>query len=566
MRILGSGAVFRRIPQRSFRVGMSRLAIFFQLGLMVQAVWANPELSELERVTLQLQWHHQFQFAGYYAALEKGYYREAGLDVQIRDGGYDEQGRAVHPVEEVVFGRADFGSTRADLLLHHGQGLPVVVIANIMQHSPFIFLSTADFDIKRLEDIVDQPISLTLPEPGKSKRIDAETVTSLKIAGIAPERLNNRDPSWKLEDLLTGKTQLMPAYITDEPYMVEKAGKQPVTIKPIDYGIDFYGDLLFTRQGLIAERPDLVEKFRQASLRGWQYAMTHQDEIVRLIIDKYRTRGPEYDEAFLKHEAQIMADLLNMDVVEIGYINEDRWQRIADVYRNLGLIPQYDLDRFLYRPDRVKNGRLLKRWLQMGGLGLLAAAAIIAYLIHINYRLRLEARKRKAVEKKLRELVETDSLTQIANRHRFNLDIESEFYRARRYKQPLSLLIFDIDLFKRINDRFGHAAGDEVLKSLAKTTRVLLRNSDKFSRFGGEEFVIILPNTEAQYAKRLAERVRAVNSRNTVSYGEARLSYTISIGLAQLADADGDSEALFRRADDALYEAKRSGRNCIKVG
>lgn len=136
----------------------------------------------LTAVSLQLQWHHQFQFAGYYAAAEKGYYAEQGLLVEIRAGGYDAQGKAVRPVEEVVFERADFGSTRADLLIHHGLGLPVVVIADIMQHSPLVFMTLADYGFDRLEDIGGRPISLNLPEKSKSKRIDVETV-----AQLAPE-------------------------------------------------------------------------------------------------------------------------------------------------------------------------------------------------------------------------------------------------------------------------------------------------------------------------------------------------------------------------------------------
>ncbi|MGR9115396.1 MAG: diguanylate cyclase [Gammaproteobacteria bacterium] len=566
MRVLIDKTTSAIKTSRFLRLTLFCLAVISTLCLLEPAAWAKAPQSQLEPVSLQLSWSHQFQFAGYYAALEQGYYRALGLDVEIRDGGYDDSGQAPHPVEEVLFGRADFGTTRADLLLYHGQGLPVVVIANIMQHSPFIFLSTDDFNIKRLEDITDQPVSLTLSDSGKAKRIDAETVTTLKIAGLNPESLNNHEPSWKLEDLLAGKTQLIPAYITDEPYMVEKSGKQPVIIRPIDYGIDFYGDLLFTRHELIVKRPDLVEKFRQASLRGWQYAMTHQNEIVRLIVDKYKTRRPGYDENFLKNEARIMEALLSTDVVEIGYINRDRWQRIAEVYQGLGLMSEFDLDRFLFQPEKLKNGLRIRRWVQMGGLVFLLAGAIIVYLIHINYRLRREVRKRKAVEKKLRELAETDGLTQIANRHKFNMDIAAEFYRARRYHLPLSLLIFDIDLFKRINDQYGHVAGDEVLKSIAQVTQGLLRNSDQFFRFGGEEFVIILPNTEAHYAGLLAERVRSVNSTNVVSFGAFRISYTISIGLAQLAETDKDSEALFRRADDALYTAKNSGRNCVKTG
>lgn len=121
----------------------------------LDAVYAQPR-----EVDLQLLWNHQFQFAGFYAAEAQGFYEDEGLDVNIKHGGYNDSGKAVNPVEEVVFGRADFGITRSDLLLERMLGLPVVALAAIYQRSPFVLVTTTDSGIRRLEDIGQRPVML----------------------------------------------------------------------------------------------------------------------------------------------------------------------------------------------------------------------------------------------------------------------------------------------------------------------------------------------------------------------------------------------------------------------
>lgn len=535
------------------------------LSLLVTTAKASDNNdNKLTPITLQLQWYHQFQFAGYYAALHKGFYQQAGLDVTIKDGGYDTKGNAIIPEVEVVFNRAQFGITRTDLLINHSQGLPVVVVANIMQHSPFIFMTLEDYGFSRLEDIgFNRSVSLNLPAVSDG-RIDAEAMSALKVANVEFSQLNNHFPTWNLEDLLNGTTELVPSYITDGPFFVEKEGRKPLIIRPVDYGIDFYGDLLFTSSKMVEQQPGVVEAFRQASLKGWKYALEHPVEISELIYSGYRTRNEHYDLEFLLYESQEVKKLINPDVIEVGYMNPVRWEKIAKTYQTLGLIRDYDIKSLIYSPPVHNPLANYLKWVKLLVLPLIISLIVIAYLFSLTRRLRKEIERRHEAEKTLKMQAERDALTGLDNRYAFQRNFLHEFKRARRYGQPFSLVMIDIDFFKDINDKFGHLAGDEVLISLANITKGLLRSADQIARYGGEEFVILLPNTLESDAMVLAERILKANQNNSVFIDGHTMHYTISIGVTELCEADKSINDLFKRSDELLYEAKDAGRNCIR--
>jgi two-component system cell cycle response regulator len=156
-----------------------------------------------------------------------------------------------------------------------------------------------------------------------------------------------------------------------------------------------------------------------------------------------------------------------------------------------------------------------------------------------------------------------DGLTQIHNKRALFEALEKELMRARRYERDLSLLMFDIDFFKRINDQYGHLAGDHVLRELARIVQERIRREEVFARYGGEEFVILLPETPLPGAAALAESIRArVANHGFVFQGE-RIPVTISIGTALLGENDKVAADLIQRADEKLYEAKRGGRNRV---
>lgn len=163
-------------------------------------------------------------------------------------------------------------------------------------------------------------------------------------------------------------------------------------------------------------------------------------------------------------------------------------------------------------------------------------------------------------ELELRQIASTDHLTGALSRRAWNERAGVEIARAKRYGRPLSLAILDIDHFKRVNDRYGHPAGDIVIQSIAELCTVSLRQSDLFGRLGGEEFVLLMPETMPDEAYAAVERIRIVFSKNPHHLGEP-VYVTVSIGLASLADGDPGLASLLDRADKALYEAKAAGRN-----
>ena len=172
--------------------------------------------------------------------------------------------------------------------------------------------------------------------------------------------------------------------------------------------------------------------------------------------------------------------------------------------------------------------------------------------------------ERKLLEQELEQQARTDSLTGAANRRHFLALAESGIGLSRRYHHPLSLLMLDIDHFKAINDTHGHHAGDLVLKELVQTSQKALRDVDILGRIGGEEFAILLPETDADRALQVAERLRQAISAAEVSLGVGvAVRFMVSIGVATLGNSDANIDAFLGRADGALYQAKQSGRNRV---
>lgn len=168
---------------------------------------------------------------------------------------------------------------------------------------------------------------------------------------------------------------------------------------------------------------------------------------------------------------------------------------------------------------------------------------------------------RKQVERELLEMSHTDPLTGAANRRYFFERAAVELARARRFGRELSLIMLDIDHFKRVNDRWGHAAGDKVLKNLCACAQGVLRQEDLLARVGGEEFAVLAPDTGPEGAFGLAERLRKNVAAQVVTEGGDAMTYTLSAGVATLASHDASVEAVLKRADEALYAAKNAGRN-----
>ncbi|MCG7939113.1 MAG: EAL domain-containing protein [Candidatus Thiodiazotropha lotti] len=306
-----------------------RITLLFLLIL----AWSGPLLSannlqqtdsDYQSVVLQLKWKHQFQFAGYYAAKAKGYYRELGLEVEIRE----HQGRA--PVEVMLDGEADYAVSGADALIKRANGYPVVALAAIYQHSPYALLVRGDSGIHQVSDLAGRRVMIG------SGRQDAALHAMLKRGGLTSDDYVRLPSSFDANSLVAGETDAFNAYMTDQGFLLGEAGVAPRYIIPKDYGIDFYGDVLITTEQQISENPEQVENFRNATLKGWAYALANRDEIVDLILQKYNTQG--MSRAHLVYEANLSKELIQPLLVEVGYMHPERWRQIHEIFIELNFL------------------------------------------------------------------------------------------------------------------------------------------------------------------------------------------------------------------------------------
>lgn len=350
------------------------LTVFYLLALVLSPqLGAAPFAPALQPVTLQLKWKHQFQFAGYYAALAKGYYRDAGMDVRILEAGPTHSS-----VETVVGGGADFGVSNTQLLLDKSHGAPVVALAAIMQHSPLSLVVRRDSGIRTAKDLAGRKLMIG-PD-------SAELRAYFKHTGVDENSFQRQQHSQNIIDLINRRTDGLTAYTPNQPYVLEQAGIDYLELRALDGGIDFYGDVLFTTEQQLKDHPERVKAFRQASLQGWTYAMEHPDEIAELIHRRY---APERPLEHLLWEARRYRPFIMADLIELGHMNPSRWRHIADTYAELGMLPKnFDFSGLLYEPNPYDLRRFYP-WLGGGVLLLLVLTLFSAYVVNSRRKLRV---------------------------------------------------------------------------------------------------------------------------------------------------------------------------------
>ncbi|HEX7564954.1 MAG TPA: ABC transporter substrate-binding protein [Bradyrhizobium sp.] len=311
---------------------------------------------------MQLKWKHQFQFAGYYAALEQGFYRDAGLDVTIREGG-----PGIDVAAEIASAKADFGVCSANVLREWTLGRRLVVLAAIFQHSPVIILVPRRADISSVSDLRGRTL---MDSPG-SDEIEA----MLKREGVDYAAMPRVAHEGNPRDLLVGKADAMVAYSTNEPFVLDQLGAAYRIFSPEAYGIDFYGDNLCASEAEVKAHPDRVAAFRTASVKGWAYALAHKEATVDLILKSYsvkKSRGA------LLFEAERTEALVGRHAGLIGEQDPARWLSIAATYRKLGLLTDDRLPTALIweGSDGSQWRRLIPLLLLPVGL---AIGALVAY-------------------------------------------------------------------------------------------------------------------------------------------------------------------------------------------
>jgi PAS domain S-box-containing protein len=313
---------------------------------------------KLDQVVLQLRWDPQFQFSGYYQALWQGYYEAAGLDVEIRPG-FDENRQVLRPTREVLEGRAHFGIGTSDILLDMGEA-QLQIVSSFFQKSPTEFYMLEETPFNGIQDLNTLNVARR-----NDDTLDLELQAMMISRGIVPDPAKLRDASMSIafDDLLTGRFEVIPSYLGTMNYYAGRAGVDVRVIRPIDYGIDFYGDSLFTSTQLTLENPELVERFRNATIQGWEYALRHSTETSVEIAMKL----PRGDMGLVEHtaynrfQAGVVTELMLYPVVEIGNLNPLRWDHMQQTLKELGFIEKtHPVDSMIFNYNAIQEARELE--------------------------------------------------------------------------------------------------------------------------------------------------------------------------------------------------------------
>ncbi|XPF92759.1 EAL domain-containing protein [Colwellia sp. RE-S-Sl-9] len=313
-----------------------------------------------DKVVLQLKWEHEFQFAGYYAALWQGYYKDLDIDVDIRPISRPD-GTLVFPVDEIQNGNAHFAVGGLDILTSKDKGLDLVVLASFFQRSQTAIFSLTDTSIDNLSQLAK--LRIGIPVSGTTK---AEIEAVFMTQGFDLEKINFVHSDNTVDALIKNEVDAIVTYDISATYEAEERGVKLNKLDPADFGINFYGDTLFTSQQLIQRDPELVANFVSASIKGWHYALQHKEEIAKKITDKLPRYVFNYADNYKYNMAyaNLIDDLINYPQQKIGDTDPNRWITMNDKMRELGLVHSYLVkEEFFFDSQDKKNNLSTNIWM-----------------------------------------------------------------------------------------------------------------------------------------------------------------------------------------------------------
>ncbi|MEA3383557.1 MAG: ABC transporter substrate-binding protein, partial [Campylobacterota bacterium] len=303
------------------------------------------QITKSDKISLQLQWKHQFEFAGFYMAKEKGFYKGVGLDVDIKEFTFD-----TDIVRDVQIGKSTYATNYPSVVLDKSNGADIVILSAILQLSPHVLISLKSSGIKSIKDFKDKKIMI-----GNNAVKTASFRSMLKSNNLSLDDMVQLKNRFNINDLINGVTDITTAFRSNELYYLDKQGLEYNIWDPKDYEFDFYDVILFTSQSELDNNPQRVKNFNEATLRGWRYAFENIEETVNLILKKYNTQN-RTKEALI-YEAKALKKLAYFNVDTIGTIKKENIRRIYDMYNVMGLTKEkIDFDSFIYKnKDKAKD-------------------------------------------------------------------------------------------------------------------------------------------------------------------------------------------------------------------
>lgn len=383
------------------------LCIVFICLFKSQQCKATP--SSQDTIKLQLKWRNQFQFAGYYAAKIKGYYAESGLNVKIIAGG-----PGVKVIDNVTTGKADIGVFDPGILTkeRNFKKTPLVVLSTIMQSSGYCIISLKEKNILVPADLIGKKVMAE-----KNQRWSIFKAILLK-EGLDTSKVEVIDRIHDSEDITTGRADAAVTYITSQPQRLRAMGYKINIMRPQEYGIDFYGDFIFSTRKFAYKDTKKTDEFIKASLKGWKYALAHQEEIISYILTLPDVKAYRVTREQLRYEAVEVRKLIMPNLVEIGHTNLGRWQYMLTLFQQLGVADKnFSLKDFIYDSTEYDKSR----WFLPIVYASILILLIVITIIFINEQLR---RRIKHSTKELQnEIDQRKTAEHLANENKEQLEL-----------------------------------------------------------------------------------------------------------------------------------------------
>ncbi len=287
-----------------------------------------------EKINVALKWLHQAQFAGNYVAVEKGFYRDEALDVNLLP--FVIKGQS--SIDLVVSGKAQYGITGADeLILARAKGVPVRAIAVIYKTNPVTAYSLKKSGITKPQDFIGKTVGIQM-----GQNVEYLYLAMMKKLNIDRSKIKEIPIGHDATELLNGTSDVSTGYIINEPHMVLEAGQKVNTILASDYGVNMYADIVITSEETIASKPEQVLSFLKATLKGWQYAIENIDEAVDITL-KY---APKSSASHEKYMLESSVPLILTGRLPIGMMEKEKWEQAQKI-----LLEQNILD----KPIQIKD-------------------------------------------------------------------------------------------------------------------------------------------------------------------------------------------------------------------
>jgi ABC-type nitrate/sulfonate/bicarbonate transport system substrate-binding protein len=287
-----------------------------------------PDQPEMRKVSMRLQWVPQYQFAGYIVAKVNGYYEEAGLEVDIHPGSPD-----FVPMPLVASGADTFGSTGADtIFLARKKDIKVVALLTIFQTSPVGFMVRADSGIREPRDFADKTVGVFYGD-----NVETEYRALLAATNVNRSDINEIPAQVNMEPFLSGRVDVWPVYVTDQPYLIRNQGIDIELIQAQNYGVTLMGDVLFATEEFVRAHPKTTRAFVSATLRGWHFALNNLEETVDLLL----AYNPQLNREQLLFEGRETIKLVRAGAGNRcpGWNDPERWSTEQELLMELGLLP-----------------------------------------------------------------------------------------------------------------------------------------------------------------------------------------------------------------------------------